>query len=272
MVFGKFAMAIMLLLSISGTAGAFLSGLEQKITVGEQAYTLTFYVQNDSQVKQPLQITYTLPSEFKILTQPEWVGAKGREKVSVLIYPKKGLEGSIYMGTISAQLGGNIAQKNIVVAYVNENGCPVQAKTIVADDGNVAITVENQAYASKSLELKGISGIPSDWKLKGETIMEIGAFEKREFSLAFERGSSFSGDAEFKFMCNGNEFSEIAPVKFEQKGIPSAVFAVISGAVSDADRNFVLDMFLVIVASILLIAFIARAVNVASKGAGQGGK
>jgi len=79
-------LATLLLLS-AGSASAFVTDLEQNIRVGETAYELSFNVSNNSNIRQPLSVSYDIPSEVQVINQPNYVRANSEEKIIVKILP-----------------------------------------------------------------------------------------------------------------------------------------------------------------------------------------
>ena len=271
----KIIFAVLALILAAGTASAFVSGMEQSIVVGETPYDLSFYVQNDTATRQPFEAKFTFPTKFTIIKKPTWIEAGHRENVTVRIFPEIGFEGSTYIGNAKLMLGPSTAEKNIEIMFVDENKCNVESHTKFFEDGNVSITLENKSYKAKTLELLEIKNFPQDRKIAGDAIFTLEAYEKRTYNLTLDGMGGFDGTAELAFGCNGTTISEKTNAKIGGTDFLGSIFAVIGGTgkatAESGDNDFVLDLFLVIIASILLIAFIARMVKFASRGNGNGG-
>ena len=264
------AIALML---VAGTASASVTGLPKEITIGETPYDLSFYVQNNNPIRQPLEAEFAFPTKFTVIKKPQWIEGNAttagkNQNVIVRIFPQEGFEGTSYTSTIKIIAGGDVTEKNVTINYVHEDSCNVEAQIEVQDDEsggnagmNAAITLTNHSYRPKAITLKEMRGTPPDWKISGSTEFGLGAFEKRTYETSVDGKSNFEGNAEFIFGCRGTEFAGIAKIRHVDKGIPAAVLAIISGASGSVEGEFILDMFLVIIASILLIAFIARMVK-----------
>ncbi|MCR4335516.1 MAG: hypothetical protein NUV57_03190 [archaeon] len=260
---GTLTLVLVLLLSIG--ASAFVNNLENTINVGETAYELTFSVENNSNIKQPLTIDYDLPTDFEIAKQPNYVNATSTQEIVVKILPQKDFEGTTYTGTITINLGGNRAEKRLSVSYLKENNCTVEREVSV-NENKVTIELTNNSYKSKTIKLIEVKNLPNDWAIT-ETSFVLNGFEKNTYELELKKGSSFDGELEFVFECSGETFSNTVKVKHEDNGFTG--FAIIGSALGSVDSELIIDIFLVIVAAILLIAFIARLVRLLNSNAKQ---
>ncbi|HLC79625.1 MAG TPA: hypothetical protein VJG83_04335 [archaeon] len=254
----KTVLIAMALLLIGSTASAFVTNLPETITVGESAYELTFFVQNTTSIRQPLSARFTIPTKYTIIKKADWIEANSRSAIVLKIFPQKGFENSTYTGQINLELGGNRAEKSIIINYINENKCPVNIDIEVADN-NSTITIENESYRAKTLELADING-GAGLKFTGENKFALGAFEKKTFAFPLISDNQLDGEVKFTFSCNGQEVFRTENIRSDGSGI-FAAFAIIA-----KDSEFILNAGLVIIASILLIAFIARMIRTLNSG------
>ncbi len=268
-------LAAILLFCASASAG--VTGLENSIMVGESAYKLSFFVDNASGVKLPLSVEFHFPSEYSVVKGPAFVAAKSNKgEVVVKVFPKKGLEGNTYTGTIIIDLGGNRAEKNIAITFFEEDSCPLEARITAQENGSIKLSLENKSYKSKTVQLSAVKGLPSGAAIEGVKEFSLGAFEKRDYELTVKSGSGFEADAEFEFTCKGvanpATVSEPAKIKYGQgngSADASTGFAVF-GLGGIAGGELLVDAVLVLVAAVLLIAFIARMVKILTAGKKQG--
>lgn len=253
------AFAGILLVTI-GAHAATIEGLQQDITIGEIPLELSFKVSNDSPTAKQLTISATMPTKYEVVASRS-LRPNSTETVKIRIFPESGFEGSTYTGQIVIDLGGNRAEKNVQLTYERQDSCSVKADASISGDGKATITLQNQSYKRKTVELLAVKGVPNDWTFTGNKAFNFGPYEKRNYELTVKRQGMFEGEAEFVFKCGQEEFSEKTPVKFTGEGTISP-FAVIGSIAKAADINFMIDAFLVIIAAILLIAFIARMVRI----------
>ncbi|MFH1392012.1 MAG: hypothetical protein ABIH20_06890 [Candidatus Diapherotrites archaeon] len=250
---------LVLALLLSTGASAFVNSLENTISVGETAYELSYTVENTSNIKQPLTVDYDLPTDFEIVKQPNYVNANSTQEIVVKILPQQGFEGTTYTGMITINLGGNKAEKRINVSYLKENTCTVEREVSVEED-KVTILLKNNSYNGKTMKLSEVKNLPNDWVLNTGASFVLNSFEKKTYELELQKESSFDGELEFVFECQGETFTNKVKVKHE--GNDFTGFAIAGSALYSVDSELIIDIFLVIIAAILLIAFIARLVKV----------
>ncbi len=275
-IFTAFSIALIAaLVLLPAGAFAFITQSEADIRVGETPKDYTFTVENKSAATKALVLSFVMPSRHEVIAKPQWVGAKSTGQVKIRIYPDSRLEGTTYTAKIKAELGGDIAEKVLTINYIAEDKCTIDTRAGFADynqgPSKIALTFTNGSYKAKAIELAGISGAPQDWKLEGGNTFTIGPFETRQFETGLERKSPFSGGLGLVFRCAGTEFTQKIDVSAPKKGDEGAFagFAVLAEGIASADFAFILDAFLIIIAAVLLIAFIARLVHFMGRGAKQ---
>ncbi|MAG18412.1 MAG: hypothetical protein CL944_02980 [Candidatus Diapherotrites archaeon] len=256
---------LVLALLLSTGASAFVNSLENTISVGESAYELSYTVENTSNIRQPLTVDYDLPTYFEIIKQPNYVNANSTQEIVVKILPQQGFEGTTYTGMISINLGGNRAEKRVSISYLRENNCVVEREVSLIEN-KVRITLENNSYKDKTIKLSEVRNLPNDWAITSTSFV-LNGFEKNTYELELQKGSSFDGTLEFVFECQGNLFTN--KVEVEHEGNDFTGFAIIGSALESVDSELIIDIFLVIIAAILLIAFIARLVRILNSGGKQ---
>ena len=101
-----------------------------------------------------------------------------------------------------------------------------------------------------------MEGVPGDWGRIEEGTITVPAQGQAELTINLSPGSSFNGEAEFVYSCQGFENRE--KVSIEHEGS-----AGITGLFGGLDMEIfsvwlLVDLFLFAVAAVLLIAFIAR--------------
>ncbi len=245
-------------------AGALISGFPDSITVGETPSQIAFTVENDSGIRQPISVQVALPSDYEI-DAPEYAEANSSATVKITVYPQKGLEGSTQKGVVSVDVANNLAEKNILVNYAYKDECTL---TIDAqnNDGKIILEMENASYKSKTARLVSLEKAPQDWNIAGNTEFIIGAYEKRAFETKLAQNSAFEGNIELVFSCSGKTITKEISVKRDEQGALAGLATIGSMFENAGDTGFIIDAFLVIIAAILMIAFIARLVKILNTG------
>ncbi|GEM_PF-6797697 len=279
------AFSFALLILLAAASFAFTVDSPSRISVGETPQDYTIRIENTSTLTKPLTAEFILPSRFDILEQPQFIGPKGKGEIRIRIYPEERLEGTEYTGKITLTLGGDVAEKIITISYFSENGCTIDARSGFAPAkaqgtaGNAdfieTFTFTNNSYKSKKLTLIGMKGGQQGWKASAAGAFEVGPFETRSFEVPIDAPSAFDGRLEFIFSCANSQLSKKQDVSVKQGAgagtdVIASGFAVISGAMKSSEAEFILNAFLVVIAAVLLIAFIARLVNFANRKNGGG--
>lgn len=257
--FGETIIAIVALLLLTATAGAFVTDLETSIDIDETGKELSFLVENKSNIKQPLTINYDFPSEFTVIQQPSFVRANSKDEVKVKIFPNESLVGTTYNSMISIKVGTNKAEKNITLNYLNTNVCTINVD-VNFENKRFIVEFENESFKEKSIKLTNITGIPSNWEINEFDTTVLGNTTKT-IELEIENISPFTGEIEFTFDCKGTQITKTTNVEYEEPGIGIgfAGFAVLE---EGFNFEFLFDILLALVATVLLVTFIARLVKV----------
>lgn len=255
--FGVFFTAMAALLLLAATAGAFVTGLETSIDIGETGKELSFLVENKSNIKQPLTINYDFPSDFTVILQPSFVRANSKDEVKVKIFPNEDLGGSTYNSMINIKVGTNKAEKTITLNYLNTDVCTVNID-VNFENKMFVINLENESFKEKNIRLTNIEGI--DWEVDKFDTTVLGNTTKT-IELEIENISNFTGEVEFTFDCKGTPIKKTVNVEYEEPGIGVAFtgFAVLE---EGFNFEFLFDVLLALIAAVLLVTFIARLVKI----------
>ncbi len=250
------------LIALTASAST-VSSLEGSIYVGETPYELSFYVENNTNTKQPLNIETIFPTRTTI-DAPDWVEANSQETVVLKVYPEEGFEGQKYSyAIVNIELGGTNVEKNVLIDYARENNCTVETNSEETETG-LKVKLTNKGFKEKTVTIKEINNAPSTWTFEKEEFV-VGAYEERTFDVLLNKNGSFSGDAEIVFSCSGKEIAEKVRFDYTEKDLLSG-FVIFGDSepntTENEDYEIILDIFLVIIAAILLIAFIARLVRI----------
>ena len=258
----KQTLVIILALLLAGNALGEVSGIAEKIAITESPYELSFTVTNETDAKKPLLVLVNVPGKSEVLKYPEEIGAFASQKITAKIFPSVQLEGSTYTGTVNVNIGGQITQKKITIQYFASDNCTVFSSAQFRE-GKIALTLDNNSYKPKKIEFVRAEKLPADWQVSPKTI-DLGAFEKRQTVLDTKTGSDFNGTAELILKCHGKEIVQKVQVSHKNPAGPATGLASLSFPkleFPNFDLPLLLDVFLAIVAGILLIAFIARLVK-----------
>ncbi|MEK6957856.1 MAG: hypothetical protein AABW99_02670 [archaeon] len=246
-------------------AGALISGFPDSITIGETPAQIAFTVENNSGIRQPISVQAVFPSDYKI-DAPKYAEANSSAIVKITVYPQKGLEGSTQKGVVSIDVANNLAEKNILVNYAYKDECTVTIDAQNGSDGKIILEMENASYKSKTARLVSLEKAPQDWNISGNTEFTIGAYEKRAFETKLAQNSAFEGNIELVFSCSGKTIAKEIKVKRDEQGALAGLATIGSMFENTGDTGFIIDAFLVIIAAILMIAFIARLVKILNTG------
>lgn len=256
--FGEFITAIAALLLLTATTGAFVTGLDTSIDIGETGKELSFLVENKSSIRQPLTVNYDFPSDFTVIQQPSFVGANSKDEVKLKIFPDKSLVDTSYKSTINIKVGTNKAEKTVTLNYLNTNTCTVKVD-VYFENKMFVINLENESFKEKNISLTNTTA-PENWEInKFETTVPGNTTKKTE--LEIENISNFTGEVEFTFDCKGTIIKKTANVDYKEPGIGTAFtgFVVLE---EGFNFEFLFDALLALIAVVLLLTFIARLVKI----------
>ena len=137
--------------------------------------------------------------------------------------------------------------------------------------------LENNGIIAEKVELKAVRGIPDDWKVEGTRRAEVEGESLKSFETVIKPGSNYTGKAELVYECGAFTVERIVILKFRGplentfEGLATGFAGLFGGfslpegitglALPDGMAGLVIDFILIIVAAVLLIAFIARLVK-----------
>ncbi len=255
---------------------AFVSSVPQSIVFNEIPHGLSFSVSNMDSVARELNVQVFLPIQYEFVQKPSRIAAGATETVSIKLFPRRELVSQEFIGTINVVLGSKVAQKSIRLKFLGQTMCPVsinaQLKEVEGTQGKsfeIISKLENHKQEVVEVSFEKISGIPSDWAVKADELKEIGPFEKIVHKVLVTPNSSFDGEADVFFNCDG--FTEKRTVLFshKQNDFFTAIGLVGLFSTGFIGNDFLLNALLVLIAAILLIAFISRLVRKLSVQASQ---
>src|SRR3989344_5729061 len=250
---------IVFILMASANAMAFVTDLEDIITIGETPYELSFNVENTTDIRQPLRIEYDFPTDFETINQPNFIRANAMEEIKVKIFPSAIQEGTTYKGMIQITLGGNTAEKIITLNYAKENKCTIERNIEIANN-KIKIEFVNTSFKDKEVRLVDAAGLPEGWSIEGTKTFILSGFEEKTFTLEIKGRGAFNGTLELQFQCEGETFKEEAQIRMENNE-PGFTGLVLLNSLGNIDFEIIVDVVLGIIAAILLIAFIARMIK-----------
>ncbi len=293
------ALALALAILLGGKAIALSIDGPSYLSVGETPQDYSFFIENSSSSRKQLDVSLVAPGRQEFVSKPKSIGPKSKGEVRLRFFPESAFKGTSYTAKIAANLGSENVVKNLTISYASddEDRCTVELKPkeplINGKEGtgknaiSVAFAAKNASYKPKKLTLTEMKGGPQDWRAMAggngkaeqginvgngagnEALAEfgIGGFEERAFVIWVEGQSAFDGELEFIFDCAGEKISvrqEVSASEAEDKGNGTDMlsgFAVVLQDIGSKDFEFALNAFLVIIAAVLLIAFIARLVH-----------
>lgn len=269
----KFAfLAIALLMVFSAGAHALALGLPGTVEFHGVPVELSFVVQNSENVSRPLEVRVFLPVEYQFEQKPGTVKAGGAAIVKLKLFPRPELIGSRYTGTIAASMGIAEAEKNFSLVFLPQNSCPVLIVSKAAEQERngqkiflVSSRIVNETKEEQRISLEAINGIPADWKIDAEPLEKIGPEEQLVHTITLLPAEAFDGAIELVYRCG--EFTEKKSVKIVFAGQKDFLAGFASLFSFDfASGELVLNALLILIAAVLLIAFISRMVRKVSAG------
>ncbi|MEW6295038.1 MAG: hypothetical protein AB1467_01940 [Candidatus Diapherotrites archaeon] len=227
----------------------------------QEPQTISFTVENDSGFTEELNIEISAPVRSEVMNAPEDLMPEEKALIQIKFYPEKRFIGSTYESTITIALGEISEKKNLTLKFNERNECPIdlsatQKNKTVNGAEVIQLNVSISSNSSEDLTVKfyGIKGLPSNWLYEPQNkSLSIEGNAEKSLLLTISPKSTFTGSAFINFKCLGFEKSKKVDLNFSQAGFASGLVTAISGMPW-------LDIILIIIAALLLIAFIARLV------------
>ena len=267
----QLAMVLFALVFFSVNSFAFIRGVQDQITVPNSNFDFTFTATNNDSVPRNLELEVFLPFDYVFLDKPGVIAAGETATVRLKVFPQKTAQDSTFSGKIIAHLGLETSEKTFRINVYNYTVCPVNITVSGPEektaDGKTNFMVfsraENTANSSVDFSIKEFSGIPGDWATETDNSVLINAFETRVFRTTILPGSSFHGQMKIVYLCNGEEVSRTQDINFDRQDFLSSGLAGLSGSLGSLPGGeFLLNIVLVLAASLLMVMFIARLVRV----------
>lgn len=249
---------------------AFIGGIDDQITVPNSNFDLTFSVTNSDSVPRNLSLEVFLPFDYVFLEKPGVVPAGETQIVKLKVFPRKFLENSVFSGKIVANLGLQRVEKTFRIEVYNYSVCPLDVTVSGTQENfdgqevfSILSRVENNSNYEVDFSIKYLRGIPSDWRSETQNSVLINAFETRVFRTTIFPNSSFSGNLEIVYLCNGQEISRVYPMDWVEVDFFSAGLIGLSGTIGSLPGGeFLFNIALLVVASVLMVMFISRLVRI----------
>lgn len=254
----KWFFVSVIFLSFSLNVNALISDLPNSITFFEEERSISFEVENDSGGTQNLNIRIYSPIAYEIKGSKSFLENGEKSIVEVTFFPQEKLLDSVYETTILVELGKEIKQEKISMSFNKRNFCPIefharQNKEILE------LTAKNNSFQKMEFQIKGFK--EGEWKIEEKTLLLEGKEEKK-FELNID--GSVTGKNFVLIQCTG--IQEV-PVELQGRRINQlfdATGAFVLGSFGEMLEP--LNLVLVIVAAVLLIAFISRLVKRLNEG------
>ena len=228
---------------------------------------LSFTVQNAENVSRPLEVHVFLPVEYQFEQKPGIVLAGETATVKLKLFPRPGLVGSRYTGTIAVLMGITEVEKNFSLVFLPQNSCPVTISSKVTEQESgfqkvflASSRLVNETKAEQRISLEKINGLPAGWKIDAEPLAKIGPEAQLVHAITLVPAEAFNGTAEIIYRCG--PFTEKKSVKIAfagQKDFLAGFASIFSFDFFSGE--LALNVLLVLIAAVLLIAFISRMVR-----------
>ncbi len=259
----KWMLSGLVFILLFASVNAAVSDLPSYITLKNSPKEISFTVSNATGLKKALDVEVFSPVNYEITEKAQWVDPDSSETVKIKFIPRGDLVGTRYAGRIIVTLGSEKIEQNVSFFFTSEDSCPVKAavsKIESEEDGihsiKLFIYFKNDSVEAKEITGISLEGIPGDWGRIEEGTISVPAQGQTELTITLSPGSSFSGEAEFVYSCGGFENREA--VNLEHEGSAS-ITGMFGGLDLDLFSVWLLvDLFLFVIAAVLLIAFIAR--------------
>jgi len=224
--------------------------------------TISFTVENDSGFTQDFSIEVSAPikSEF-IGSVPEALASEEKVEVQIKFYPEDRFIGSTYESAITITLGEASEKKDLTLKFNERDECPIglsaTQKNKTANGTEVielSLLISSNSTEEQTIKFSGIKALPSNWLYEPQNkSFSLESNGEKSLLLTITPRSTFKGSAFINFECLGLEKSKKIELNFTQKGFASGFVTAISGIPW-------IDIILVLIAALLLIAFVARLV------------
>ncbi len=260
-------LAIALSVVFAGSAHALVLGLPDAVEFHGTPVELSFAVRNAENVSRPLEINVFLPVEHQFVQKPGTLKAGETAAVKLMLFPRPELIGSRYTGTISVSMGLVAAEKNFSLVFLPQNSCPVIINSKVTEQESsgqkvflVNSRLVNETMARQWISLEKINGLPLGWKIDAEPLAKIGPQEQAVQLITLTPAGQFDGAAELVYRCGAFTEKRNVKIAFSPQNDFLAGFASLF-SFDFFSGEFALNALLILVAAVLLIAFISRMVR-----------
>ncbi|MBI5554057.1 MAG: hypothetical protein HY917_04950 [Candidatus Diapherotrites archaeon] len=249
---------------------ASISDFTDEITLEQAPYRFSFLVTNYSGFSQPLTISNVIPAQVEYTYVPSSLKGGETDRVVLTIYPNESLNGSRYVTTLTVKVGEETIEKTLAVRFRKKSACPVRIyansiRTHLQENSYPFIDVRfrNDALESQEIKFITVRGAPADWKFDFPEKVTVAPRSEGMTSVKVIPQSTFNGELEFQFECDGFLVIKKTSVSFEGKngtnpGFPFSGFVPLTGV---AGTDSVLNGVLFLMVAILLVTFISRLVQ-----------
>lgn len=206
-----FAMLVFVLL-FAGIANAAMVRMPDTIIMEEAPKEIVVSVDNETAVKQPLDVEFFVPVRYEVYDKPGWVYPNERVKFTVRLIPRADLTGLVYESKAVFKLGVLEEEKDIKLEFRKANRCYVEAEvreleTANSEDGaSYEIRLVNKGIEAQEVKMLSVTGIPSDWgyEFDNEEITVVPGISSIA-KVKLIPNSRFEGTGEVLFRCAGQE-------------------------------------------------------------------
>jgi hypothetical protein len=190
--------------------------------------------------------------------------------VSLKLIPSSKLLNQEYNSKLVVLMGSEKISKNILTRFNPINFKPVEfsvLKEVLKETSELKqfklrVLLKNNSLKEFNVEFLGIENLPSDWSFLIKTSkVRLKPLATKELEVLIEGKSFFKDKVFLEFEFNG--FTEKIPIElvFEKKGFSINDFTGFASFIQANAKRILIDLVLIFIASILLIAFIARLVK-----------
>ena len=161
---------LVLVLFFAGIANASMIRMPDTVILEESAKEIVISVDNETPVKQPLNVELFVPVRYEIYDKPGWVYPGERVRFTVRFIPRSDLTGLVYESKAVVTLGVLKEEKDFTLEFREANRCNIEATVKkTAEDSEVSevlvyeIKFVNKGIDAQNIEMIKVTGIPAEW-------------------------------------------------------------------------------------------------------------
>ncbi len=240
---------------LATASATYITGFPELIEVKETPLDFSFAIHNDTGVKRQVSIEYFLPGRYDVLKSSEFILPGKSEEYSIRLFPSAELEGQTYLASLTIDVEGDVFEKELFVNYLQDDSCTIEILDTNYTENYLEVFAKNLSYKPKSIKVNKTNNFSSEPK-----VFDFLPFEEKKLLIEINKNKDLpkpGAEISAEFFCNEKVLvaRAIVPEKNNQ-GITSGLFSLPD--VFNFNFGFLLNVFLALIAGVLLLVFVAR--------------